>query len=92
MSAATCSTLLTVGEIDGDTALLASDDLQVVRLPLALLPRGIAVGHVIELSTARSTTSEQQRAREIHDLQAELQARLGPAPGSTSTAHDVLTS
>ena len=87
-----CSTLVTVAEIEADTALLSSENLEVFRLPLALLPPGTAAGHVIELSTVRSISSEQQRARQICDLQAELQARLGPAPGSTSTAHDVLSS
>jgi hypothetical protein len=35
---------LTVGEVDGNCAVLASDDLHVVRLPLALLPEGVAIG------------------------------------------------
>lgn len=91
--AAGCSSLLTVGEIEDGCALLASDDLHVIRLPLALLPEGTTIGQVINLTATRSVAAEQQRVRQMNDLQAELAARLGPAPGSVSTAqHDVLSS
>ena len=84
------STTLTVGEVDGECAVLATDALHVVRLPLALLPPGVAVGHVIDLTAVRSMPVEQARAREIVNLQAELQQRLsGAVPIS---AHDVLES
>ena len=46
MSAAPSSSAfrLTVGEVDGEHVVLVSDDLHVVRLPLALLPAGVAAG------------------------------------------------
>ena len=103
---------LTVGEVDADCAVLASDDLHVVRLPLALLPADVAigarpylirailtsltsalrllVGMVIDLSTSRSLAAERTRESEIRSLQAELQARLGPA--MPPSAHDILSS
>ena len=86
---------LTVGEVDGDCAVLTSNALHVVRLPLALLPPDVAVGHMIDMSTVRSLPAEQAREREICSLQAELQKRLGPAEGSSamaSSVHDVLSS
>ena len=36
--------MLTVGEVDGDTAMCSTESLLVVRLPLALLPPGVAAG------------------------------------------------
>jgi len=84
---------LTVGEVDGNCAVLASDDLHVVRLPLALLPEGVAIGHVIDLVATRSVPAEQARDDEIRRMQAELQARLGPAmPTSAASVHDILSS
>ena len=110
------TTRLTVGAIEGQSALLNTEYLDVVRLPLALLPDGVKVGafavcaffcrqlltvivalfagHVIDLSTCRSATAEQQREHEIRSVQAELQARLGPSPvGTIAGQHgDVLSS
>ena len=82
-------------EFDGEGAVLvASDDaLHVVNMPLALLPPGVAVGHVIDMNTARSIPAEQTRDREIRNVQAELQARLGSVgAGAAMSAHDVLSS
>ena len=111
------TTRLTVGAIEGQSALLNTEYLDVVRLPLALLPDGVKVGafavctlflpsslltviialfagHVIDLSTCRSATAEQQREHEIRSVQAELQARLGPSPVGTIAGQrgDVLSS
>ena len=90
--AATRRTLLTVGEVDGDSAVLASDELHVIRLPLALLPPGIAVGHNVRLSTVRTPEKESQRDAEIRAIQAELRQRLGPADSVGSGAGDPLAS
>ena len=49
-------------------------------------------GHVIELATSRSVTTEHVRSQQVVDLQAELQARLGPAPAASGTLHDILAS
>ena len=46
MAGAAATSTLVVGQIEGETALLTTEapDLLVCRLPLALLPAGIAVG------------------------------------------------
>ena len=41
---ATAHSSLTIGEVDGDYAVLVSEDLHVIRLPLGLLPPDVAVG------------------------------------------------
>ena len=81
-------TSLVVGEVDGDSAVLSSPDLHVIRLPLALLPPGVAAGHVVEMSTSRSTAAERAREDDIRNLQAELRARLGPAPMVAAAEYD----
>ena len=89
----TTHTSLIVGEIDGDTAVLSSSDLLVIRLPLALLPPGVAPGHAVDMVTTRSTAAEKARESSIRSLQAELRARLGPAPMSTAAlifSHEIV--
>ena len=84
----TRSCSLVVGEVDGDMAVLSSPDLHVIRIPLALLPPDVAAGHIVQMSMSRSTAAESAREDDIHNLQAELRARLGPAPMVEAAAYD----
>ena len=81
----TVSSTLVVGGVSGDSAVLTAqhggaESFHVVRLPLSLLPPGVAVGQVIELTATRSVEAESERERDIRTIQHELRQRLGPAP------------
>ena len=91
-SATTVYASLTVGEVSHGTALLSTEDDEVIRLPLTLLPPGIAVGHNVRLCTVRTPEKESQRDAEIRAIQAELRQRLGPADSVGSGAGDPLAS
>ena len=86
MAADQLSHRLVVGEVEGDSALLTSDERvpRVFRVPLALLPPGATVGQVIEMTTCRVRSVEHQREESVRSLQAELRARLGGHPASNA--------
>ena len=106
---------LVVGSVDGDSAVLSASATSsgappdVVRVPLALLPDGVApgaraatpslspraaqrpspperdgfadvrAGQVLDMTIARNVAAEERLERDVRDLQATLQARLGSA-------------
>ena len=55
------TTSLVVGEVADGCAVLSTDDLHVVRLPLALLPAGVAVGNVVDVTIALNPSAAAQR-------------------------------
>ena len=97
MTTASSSTLV-VGQVSDDSAVLtaqqggADGSFHVVRLPLSLLPPGVAVGQVIELTARRSVEAESDREREILSIQHELRQRLGPMPSVVAGTNDPLAS
>ena len=48
--------------------------------------RAPLIGHVIDMTTRRNVSAQDEREQDVRSLQAELRARLGGAP----TAEDVL--
>ena len=79
-----------VGEICDNTVLLTSDELDVFRVPAALLPKPLAVGMCIELHTTINPSRQAQIEEEIREIQHALCARLQlPPPGAATVLERV---
>ena len=78
------TTSLVVGEVADGCAVLSTDDLHVVRLPLALLPAGVAVGNVVDVAIALNPSAAAQRDEALLQIQRELCGRLRLAPNAAA--------
>ena len=78
------TTSLVVGEVADGCAVLSTDDLHVVRLPLALLPAGVAVGNVVDVTIALNPSAAAQRDEALLQIQRELCGRLRLAPNAAA--------
>jgi len=59
-----------------DVAVLTSDDMHVVRLPLALLPANMGVGSILDMTMRRNTEAERMQDASIAAVQDHLIAKL----------------
>ena len=78
------SSTLVVGEISDGTAVLTSDALEVVRMPLALLPHPLAVGAVVDLHSSINPRSHAEREQSVMQIQHALCERLRLPPPDAS--------
>lgn len=87
------SSTLVVGEISDGTAVLTSDALEVVRMPLALLPHPLTVGAVVDLHSSINPRSHAEREQSVMQIQHALCERLQlpPLDASSDGASQMMT-
>lgn len=82
------SATLVVGEISDGTAVLTSDALEVVRMPLALLPHPLVVGTVVDLHASFNPRLHAEREQSVMQIQHALCERLRLPPPDAPSADD----
>ncbi|KAJ2797011.1 hypothetical protein H4R21_004489 [Coemansia helicoidea] len=70
--AETKSAQFTVGKLDAGMAMLLTEDYQLIEFPSVLLPKGVALGSVVNIDVGRDRDTERRQRNEFRELQERI--------------------
>ncbi|KAJ2556579.1 hypothetical protein EV175_001913 [Coemansia sp. RSA 1933] len=73
----TRSAQFTVGKLDAGMAGLLTDDYQLIEFPAVLLPKGVALGSVVNINVGRDKETEKRQRNEFRELQEQILLEFG---------------
>ncbi|KAJ2683134.1 hypothetical protein H4R19_007033, partial [Coemansia spiralis] len=75
--AETKSAQFTVGKLDAGMAMLLTEDYQLIEFPSVLLPKGVALGSVVNIDVGRDRDTERRQRSEFRELQEKILGDFG---------------